>query len=80
LAALLKSRFDEDVAITPGKSGQFDVLIDGDLIFSKSQTGRFPIDDEVEARFAAHKNGKDLPPLGQSKPGLAAKILGKIRR
>ena len=76
----MKSRFDEEVAITPGKSGQFDVLIDGDLIFSKSQTGRFPIDDEVEARFAAFRDGKDLPPLAQAKPGLAAKILGKIRR
>jgi predicted Rdx family selenoprotein len=76
----LKSRFDEEVAITPGKSGQFDVLVDGDVIFSKSQTGRFPLDDEVEERFAALKDGKDLPPLAQSKPGLAAKLLGKIRR
>jgi hypothetical protein len=76
----LKSRFDEEVAITPGKSGQFDVLIDGDLIFSKSQIGRFPIDGEVEERFVALKNGTELPPLAQSKPGLAEKILGKIRR
>jgi predicted Rdx family selenoprotein len=55
LADSLKSRFGEDTAITPGKSGQFDVLIDGELIFSKSQAGRFPLDGEVEERFAVRK-------------------------
>jgi selT/selW/selH-like putative selenoprotein len=55
LADSLKSRFGEETAITPGKSGQFDVLIDGELIFSKSETGRFPLDGEVEDRFAARK-------------------------
>ena len=65
--------------ITPGKSGQFDVLIHGELIFSKSQTGRFPLDGEVEDRFAALKNGKDLPPIEAAKPGVVGKILGKLR-
>jgi hypothetical protein len=27
------------------------VIVDGSLIFSKSATGRFPIDDEVEESF-----------------------------
>jgi selT/selW/selH-like putative selenoprotein len=53
LADSLQSRFGEETAITPGKSGQFDVLINGELIFSKSETGRFPLDGEVEDRFAA---------------------------
>jgi hypothetical protein len=75
----LKSEFGEDAAITPGKSGQFDVLIDGELIFSKSQIGRFPIDGEVEERFAALKGGKELPPLRAAKPGMVGKILGRLR-
>ena len=31
-----------DAAIQPGRSGQFDVLSDGDLVFSKQQVHRFP--------------------------------------
>jgi predicted Rdx family selenoprotein len=52
LAATLKSRFEEDAKLTPGKSGQFDVIANGKLIFSKSAVGRFPLDDEVEQVFA----------------------------
>jgi predicted Rdx family selenoprotein len=52
LAAILKSRFDEDAKLTPGKSGQFDVIADGKLIFSKATAGRFPLDGEVEEAFA----------------------------
>jgi predicted Rdx family selenoprotein len=33
----------------PGGKGQFDVLRDGDLIFSKHETGRFPEHDEIFA-------------------------------
>jgi len=38
--------------LTPGKSGQFDVIADGSLIFSKSAAGRFPLEGEVEQAFA----------------------------
>jgi len=31
------------------------VLVDGQLIFSKAKTGRFPVDGEVEDLFAALK-------------------------
>ena len=37
------------VDLQPGKSGQFDVAVDGKLAYSKYQTGRFPTDDEVDA-------------------------------
>jgi selT/selW/selH-like putative selenoprotein len=80
LADSLKSRFGEDTAITPGKSGQFDVFINGELVFSKAQTGRFPLDGEVEDRIAALEDGKELPPLQTAKPGVIGKLLGKIRR
>jgi len=52
LAASLNSRFGEKVKVTPGKSGQFDVIVDGTIIFSKGEVGRFPVDDEVEQIFA----------------------------
>jgi hypothetical protein len=29
------------------------------VIFSKSSTGRFPLDDEVEQSFAALKDGRE---------------------
>jgi selT/selW/selH-like putative selenoprotein len=32
---------------TPGTRGQFDVLLDGELVFSKHESGRFPEDGEV---------------------------------
>ena len=51
MAASLKSRFGENAGIKAGKSGQFDVFVDGSLIFSKAATGRFPLDDEVEKIF-----------------------------
>ena len=33
--------------ITPGGKGQFDVLADGSVVFSKQDAGRFPEEDEV---------------------------------
>jgi len=53
----LKSRFGEAAEVKAGSSGQFDVRVAGQLIFSKATTGRFPIDGEVEALFAALKKG-----------------------
>jgi hypothetical protein len=55
------------------------VLVDGQLIFSKAAAGRFPLDGEVEERFAALKGGKELPPLEPAKPGVVGKILNKLR-
>jgi selT/selW/selH-like putative selenoprotein len=34
-------------SIEPGSTGQFDVIADGRLIFSKHKAGRFPEDEEV---------------------------------
>jgi predicted Rdx family selenoprotein len=38
-----------DAAIQPGRSGQFDVISDGELLFSKQQVERFPEPGEVLA-------------------------------
>ena len=37
-----------DIELRPGKSGQFDVTVDGALLYSRTKTGRFPTDAEVE--------------------------------
>jgi selT/selW/selH-like putative selenoprotein len=37
----------------PGGKGQFDVLRDGELVFSKHEAGRFPEHDEILAAFRA---------------------------
>ena len=52
MAASLTSRFGEKVQIKPGKTGQFDVVVDGKVIFSKGEVGRFPAENEVEEIFA----------------------------
>ncbi|HTT77265.1 MAG TPA: Rdx family protein [Candidatus Binataceae bacterium] len=48
----MKQRFGHDAHIRPGKSGQFDVIAEGNLIFSKHSAGRFPVDGEVEDLLA----------------------------
>ena len=37
-----------DIELRPGKSGQFDVTVDGELRFTRSKVGRFPIDSEID--------------------------------
>lgn len=37
-----------DFELKPGKSGQFDVTVDGVLKYTRRATGRFPTDDEIE--------------------------------
>lgn len=36
-----------DVTLTPGGGGIFDVILDGQKVFSKHETGRFPTYGEV---------------------------------
>jgi selT/selW/selH-like putative selenoprotein len=47
LAAELKKRFDVDARLKPGHKGIFDVEVDGELVFSKYETHRFPRPNEV---------------------------------
>jgi selenoprotein W-related protein len=39
------------VSLQSGSKGRFEVTLDGELIFSKAQTGRFPKPNEVIALF-----------------------------
>jgi len=47
LAAAINKEAGIDAELIRGGKGIFDVVVDGDLIFSKYEKGRFPEDDEV---------------------------------
>ncbi len=44
----LENKGAADIELRPGKSGQFDVTVDGALRYTRSKTGRFPTDAEIE--------------------------------
>ena len=44
----LQKKGATDIELRPGKSGQFDVTVDGALKYTRSKTGRFPTDAEIE--------------------------------
>jgi predicted Rdx family selenoprotein len=45
----LNAETEHEAEIEEGERAQFDVLADGDLIFSKQQEGRFPEHAEIRA-------------------------------
>jgi hypothetical protein len=50
LAKSLKGQ-GHDASAIEGKKSQFDVLADGELVFSKERVGRFPEEDEILSRL-----------------------------
>ena len=44
----LQKKGAADIERRPGKSGQFDVTVDGALKYTRSKTGRFPTDAEID--------------------------------
>jgi hypothetical protein len=42
-----------EASATPGGKGQFDVIRDGGLVFSKHDVGRFPGESEIERLVGA---------------------------
>jgi predicted Rdx family selenoprotein len=42
-----------EASATPGGKGQFDVVRDGELVFSKHAVGRFPGEDEIDKLVSA---------------------------
>jgi selenoprotein W-related protein len=48
----LEQKYGAEVELVPGVGGVFEITVDGQLKFSKKQTGRFPSDDEVVATGA----------------------------
>ncbi len=49
----LQKKGATDIELRPGKSGQFDVTVDGTLKYTRSKTGRFPTDAEVDALMSS---------------------------
>jgi len=47
LAATLKKELGVNVKIIKGQKGEFEVVVDGELIFSKTKLGRFPEHAEI---------------------------------
>ena len=48
MKAWIETRGHGPVEIRTGKSGQFDVTVDGKLAYSRYSTGRFPGEAELE--------------------------------
>jgi selenoprotein W-related protein len=54
LAAEIRQEFGIDAQFIKGKGGVFDVKLDGKLLYSKHETGRFPETGEVETALRNH--------------------------
>ena len=53
LAAAIKTKHGIEVQLIEGGGGIFDVKVDGKLIYSKYETGRFPEHSEVLSQLDA---------------------------
>ena len=61
--------YDYDIAsykLITGSGGKFEVTIDGELVFSKLETGRFPDASEIKDAIKARLKEEDTPALFQS--------------
>jgi predicted Rdx family selenoprotein len=47
----LNAETEHEAEIEEGSKGQYDVLRDGDLVFSKQQEGRFPEHSEIREKL-----------------------------
>jgi selenoprotein W-related protein len=56
------------VVLTPGSGGIFEVELNGNLIFSKEETGRFPQENEVEEMLEGLLSAeKPAPPASKNR-------------
>lgn len=52
MAAEIQRKFGIQAEMVRGRGGIFDVTLDNEIIYSKKQTGRFPMPGEVEERLS----------------------------
>ncbi|MCA9784565.1 MAG: Rdx family protein [Candidatus Cloacimonetes bacterium] len=52
MADFIRKKTGHDSTLIAGSGGVFDVVVDGRLIYSKKQTGRFPEPEEILAHLA----------------------------
>lgn len=57
MADALKKQFGAESELVKGGGGIFDVKVDGKLIYSKHQTGRFPEHKEIFDAVGARSGG-----------------------
>jgi selenoprotein W-related protein len=55
VAAEIESSGAGPVELVAGSGGIFDVVVDGELVYSKAKTGRFPEDGELRRLLAGAK-------------------------
>ncbi len=55
MAEAIRERFDVSATLVEGRGGIFDVHLDGELIYSKHETGQFPEHDEILAKLAVQE-------------------------
>ncbi len=47
----MRKAFNVEAELIPGSTGIFDVIVDGKLVFTKSEAGRFPDPGEVVSKL-----------------------------
>ena len=57
MAADIQSKFDVDSELVKGDAGVFDVVMDGKLLFSKHEVGRFPEPEEILSAIEEQLSG-----------------------
>jgi selT/selW/selH-like putative selenoprotein len=55
LQAAIKKELGITASLKGGHGGVFDVTLDGQRIYSKDETHRFPTNEEVLAKIRAHQ-------------------------
>ena len=51
MAAELYNAFGVNANLIPGRNGIFDVIVDGELVFSKFKVGSFPQQGELASKL-----------------------------
>ena len=55
MAAAIKNETGVEAEVIGGGKGIFDVVVDGNLVYSKYETGRFPEDEEVLSQLRGNR-------------------------
>ncbi|MBI2466797.1 MAG: SelT/SelW/SelH family protein [Candidatus Rokubacteria bacterium] len=55
MQAAIKKAFELTADLKEGHGGVFDVTVDGQLVYSKDQTNRFPTDEEILEKIRARR-------------------------
>ena len=57
LADAIQAQFDIEPQLIKGKDGIFEIRLDGELVYSKAASGRFPEPGEAEGLLGAKLGG-----------------------